>query len=132
MMLIVANKSSGLPGDLFFSNTKTVMIYHFIPIGYLFGTVIPIRLVSSPTENLVVGGDADHRRQGSPDAKYLSKQYYTTTPGFLNAMIFSLLPTIQTKSSFSKTVVDSGFNNRTFCRSIPITRPSVFSLMPEE
>ena len=36
----------------------------------------PLRLVSSPIENLVVGEDADHRRQESYGAKYLSKRYY--------------------------------------------------------
>ena len=45
-------------------------------IGYLFGTVIPPPSVGVLT-NRKFGGreDADHRRQGSHDAKYLSKRY---------------------------------------------------------
>jgi len=38
-----------------------------------------LRLVSLPIENLVVGEDADHRKQGGGhDAKYLSKRYNTS------------------------------------------------------
>ena len=64
----------------------TILILQVIPIGYLFGTVIPPSVVvSPPTENLVVGEDADHRRQGRHDAKYLSKRYYFDKTGAIPA-----------------------------------------------
>ena len=60
----------------FISGQSIIPVAFYTTWIFIWHSNLHLRLVSSPTENLVVGEDADHRRQGSHDAKYLSKRYY--------------------------------------------------------